>query len=71
MFLLLTKVESFSHGIQPKEPVNKEGSHDFFGEGLGIKKRKTVASTEASTEMEGHRRVINADLYNMLKVCYP
>lgn len=58
MFFLLTKAESFSHGIQPKQPVNKEGAHEFFWRGARYKKRKTVASTEASTEMKGHRKVI-------------
>lgn len=58
MFLLLTKAESFSHGVQPKELVNKGGFHEFFWRGARYKKWKTVASTEASTEMKGHMKVI-------------
>lgn len=71
MFLLLNKAESFSHGIQPKEPLYKEGFHDFFWREVRCKKWNPAVSTEALTEMKGHRKVIGAGMYNVLKVYYP
>lgn len=56
MFLLLTKAESFSHGIHPKEPVNKEVFCEFFGDGLGIENgRQWLGINRKERAQEGHR----------------